>query len=149
MEKSLSQKTVHWEAAGAACHAAQQEAQKLGIRVTAAVMDRGGNLVAFLRDPRTPFHTIQIASDKAATAAGFGMPTSKWWGFIESMNSPAITAGLPAADRLVVFGGGVPIYEGAELIGGIGVSGGSEAQDEVCARAGLAAAGLAAEPAGG
>ena len=74
------------------------------------------------------------------------MPTSQWWGFVEQMNSPGITAGLPATDRLVVFGGGVPVYQGGELIAGIGVSGGSEEQDEECARAGLALAGLSAEP---
>lgn len=146
MEKTLSQKTVHWQAAGAACQAAQEKAQELGIVVSVVVMDRGGNVIASLRDPRTPFHTYGIASDKATTAAGFGMPTSQWWGFLESMDSPGVKAGLPATDRLAVFGGGVPIYDGPELVGGIGVSGGSEEQDEVCARAGLAAAQLAGEP---
>lgn len=146
MEKVLSQKTIHWQAAAAACQAALEKARELGIAVSAVVMDRGGNVIASLRDPTTPFHTYGIASDKATTAAGFGMPTSQWWGFIESMNSPAVKAGLPATQRLAVFGGGVPVYDGAELIGGVGVSGGTEEQDEVCARAGLAATGLAAAP---
>ena len=148
MEKTMQQTTIHWQAAGAAVQAAQAKAEELGINVSAVVMDRGGAVIASLRDPRSPFHTAGIASDKATTAAGFGMPTSQWWGFIESMNSPAVKAGLPATDRLAIFGGGVPIYAGSELIGGIGVSGGSEEQDEICARAGLDAAGLAAEPAG-
>jgi uncharacterized protein GlcG (DUF336 family) len=43
---------------------------------------------------------------------------------------------------MVCFGGGLPLRHEAQLIGGIGVSGGSEEQDEACARAGLAAIGL-------
>ena len=145
MGNTVTVKMLHWRAANTAVAAAMEKADQLGIAVTAVVMDRGGNTVASLRNVNAPFHTQRIAADKATTAAGFGMPTSQWWSFVESMNSPAITAGLPATDRLVVFGGGVPIYESGELIGGIGVSGGSEAQDEECARAGLQAAGLAAD----
>ena len=52
--------------------------------------------------------------------------------------------GLVLRARFVAFGGGLPIVESGRLIGGIGVSGGSESQDETCARAGLDAAGLAA-----
>jgi uncharacterized protein GlcG (DUF336 family) len=43
---------------------------------------------------------------------------------------------------LVIFGGGIPIQQGDHVIGGIGVSGGSEEQDEICAKAGLAGLGL-------
>ena len=49
--------------------------------------------------------------------------------------------GFSARPRLVVFGGGLPIRAGGALIGGIGVSGASEAQDEECARAALDAIG--------
>ncbi len=146
MEKVLTQRTIHWQAAAASCQGALEKARELGIAVSALVMDRGGNVVASLRDPATPFHTYAIASDKATTAAGFGIPTSQWWGYIESMNSPSVKAALPAAHRFAILGGGVPMYDGADLIGGIGVSGGTEEQDEACARAGLAASGLAAVP---
>jgi len=44
--------------------------------------------------------------------------------------------GMPHRDRLVVFGGGIPIVVDGENLGGIGVSGGSAEQDEICARAG-------------
>jgi uncharacterized protein GlcG (DUF336 family) len=55
----------------------------------------------------------------------------------------ALRIGLPLRPRLVVFGGGLPVREDGQLIGGIGVSGGSAEQDEACAHAGLAAIGLA------
>ncbi len=47
--------------------------------------------------------------------------------------------GLPMRPRMVCFGGGLPLKHEGRLIGGIGVSGGSELEDETCARAGLAA----------
>jgi len=146
MSSTIQLTNLNWDAALTAVRGALEKAQELEIAICAVVMDRGGNQIAAGRDPRAPFHSQGIAADKATTAAGFGMPTSQWWGFVEQMNSPGITAGLPNTDRLVVFGGGVPVYQGAELIAGIGVSGGSEEQDEECARAGLVLAGLAAEP---
>ena len=50
--------------------------------------------------------------------------------------------GLAERPRLVMFGGGLPIINAGQRIGGIGVSGGSAEQDEACARAGLRAIGL-------
>jgi uncharacterized protein GlcG (DUF336 family) len=83
---------------------------------------------------------VEIAMDKAYTAAGFGFPTRDWMPAIAG--DDALRIGLPLRPRLVVFGGGLPIREHGVLIGGIGVSGGSAEQDEACARAGLAALGL-------
>ncbi|WP_372716555.1 heme-binding protein [Immundisolibacter sp.] len=146
MNKTVQQTTLHWEAALAIAQAALGKGQELGIRVAVAVMDRGGNLLAFARDPGAPFHSSQIAQDKATTSAGFGLPTKQWWPVLEGMNSPGLLAGIAAVPRMVVFGGGVPVYLGSDCIAGVGVSGGSEEEDEICARAGLAAAGLVAEP---
>ena len=86
---------------------------------------------------------MDIAIDKAYTAAGFGLPTSAWTAALES-HSAAVREGLPRRPRMVCFGGGLPIRNEGKLIGGIGVSGGSEDQDEACARAGLTAIGLTA-----
>ena len=96
--------------------------------------------MAFLRMPGAPLHSIDIAIDKAYTAASFGVPTAQWLELIG--DEEALRIGLPHRPRLVVFGGGLPIREADVLIGGIGVSGGSAAQDEDCARAGLSAIGL-------
>ena len=105
-----------------------------------AVVDAGGNLAAFLRMPGAFLHSIDIAIDKAYTAASFGFPTSQWGGVIG--DDELLRIGLNQRQRLVLFGGGLPIVAGGQRIGGIGVSGGSAEQDEACARAGLKALGL-------
>lgn len=129
-------------AAAAACSAAVDYATAQGWRINVAVVDRGGNLMAFLRMPGAFIHSIDIAIDKAYTSASFGFPTKAWMGAIG--HDDGMKLGFAAQPRLIVFGGGLPIAEGAgDWLGGIGVSGASEAQDEECARAGLAAIGLA------
>jgi len=141
MKIATSQDVVHWEAAAAAVTAAVRWAEDANLKVNVAVVDTGGNLAAFLRMPGGFLHSITIAIDKAYTAAGFGLPTGAWTDALKS-HSQAVRDGLPLRPRMVCFGGGLPIrYEG-RLLGGIGVSGGSEEQDEACARAGLVAIGL-------
>lgn len=146
MKKSMQYQTVHREAAMVAIQGAFDKAAELGMLASVAVMDRGGNLVAFARDPAVSFFTIGIAQNKATTSAGFGAPSSKFYDNITASGSPGLIAGIVTVNRLATFGGGVPIYAGNELIGGIGVSGGSQEQDEECALAGLAKAGLASQP---
>lgn len=128
------------EAAAAACSAAVAYAAERGWKINVAVVDRGGNLMAFLRMPGAFLHSIDLAIDKAYTAASFGFPTKAWMGAIG--HDEGMKFGFSNQPRLIVFGGGLPIGEG-EWIGGIGVSGASESEDEECARAGLAAIGLA------
>ena len=96
--------------------------------------------MAFLRMPGAFLHSVEIAIDKAYTAASFGFPTSEWMGILAG--DEALRLGMPLRPRLVVFGGGLPIRDGGHLLGGIGVSGGSAEQDEACAQAGLASVGL-------
>ena len=141
MNISAVQEVIEWEAASSAAAAAARWAAEAGIRVNIAVVDSGGNLAAFLRMPGAFLHSIDIAVDKAYTAAGFGLPTAAWPQVLAE-HSPAVRAGIPARPRMVCFGGGLPIQHNGRLIGGIGVSGGSEQEDEACARAGLVAIGL-------
>jgi uncharacterized protein GlcG (DUF336 family) len=143
MQISAAQDVVHWEAAAAAVAAVARGAEEAGIRVNVAVVDAGGNLAAFLRMPGAFLHSIDIAIDKAYTAASFGLPTGAWSEVLAS-DSPAVRSGIPLRPRMVCFGGGLPLRHEGRLIGGIGVSGGSELEDETCARAGLTAIGLAA-----
>lgn len=99
-----------------------------------AVVDASGVLKAFERMDGAPLLSIQVAQDKAYTAAGFGMPTDGWYDFIKDDGPLAI--GAPSGiDRLVVFGGGIPIESGGRLIGAVGVSGGHYSQDQAVAQA--------------
>ncbi|MDR2011566.1 MAG: heme-binding protein [Rhodanobacter sp.] len=138
---SVEQCVITAQAALKAVQAAVAHAGTLGIRVNIAVVDPAGLLAAFVRMPGAPLHSIGIAQDKAYTAASFGLPTSRWHEALAS-HSEAVRQGLPLRPRFVAFGGGLPIVEGRQLIGGIGVSGGSELQDQACAQAGLQAIGL-------
>ena len=141
MQIAYSQSVIGWEAAATAARAAVVHAESLGIRINVAVVDVGGNLAAFLRMPGAFLHSIDIAIDKAYTAASFGLPTSQWHAALQQ-HSAAVREGIVRRPRFVGFGGGLPIIEAGQRIGGIGVSGGSEEQDEACAQAGLTAIGL-------
>ena len=141
-QHSVEQRAITAEAANAAVVAAVAKAGELGIRINVAVTDASGVLAAFLRMPGAFLHSVDIAIDKAYTAASFGLATSQWHTVLQQ-HSEAVRQGLVLRPRFVAFGGGLPICEGdaegGQRIGGIGVSGGSEEQDEDCARAGLAA----------
>ncbi len=142
MQVAASIPGITAEAAAAACSAAVAHAAARGWRINVAVVDRGGNLMAFLRQPGAFIHSIGIAIDKAYTSASFGFPTKAWMGAIG--HDEGMKLGFANQPRLIVFGGGLPVPgDGGEWLGGIGVSGASEAEDEECARAGLAAIGLA------
>jgi uncharacterized protein GlcG (DUF336 family) len=140
MELEVPSTTLSWEAGHTAVAAAVAHAQRLGVRINAAVCDASGLLVAFLRMPLSFPQSIELAIDKARTAAGFGFPTSKWMAVCGE--DEAMKLGFSSRAGLIVFGGGVPIHHGGRVIGGIGVSGASATQDEECARAALAALGL-------
>ncbi len=141
MKLSVATADIDTTAAHAAVAAAVEHARSLGIAINVAVVDGSGTLMAFLRMNGAFLHSIDIAIDKAYTAASFGFPTSKWGGVIG--DDELLRMGLNQRARLVLFGGGLPITAGVHRIGGIGVSGGSAEQDEACATAGLAALGLA------
>jgi uncharacterized protein GlcG (DUF336 family) len=138
---SVAQRVVDATAASDAVRASVAHAASLGLRINVAVVDPGGNLAAFLRMPGAFLHSIDIAIDKAYTAASFGLPTSQWHAALQQ-HSDAVRDGLLRRPRFVAFGGGLPVLENGQRIGGIGVSGGSEQQDEACAQAGLTAIGL-------
>ena len=136
---AVPQSVVSAEAVSVALEAAVAKAAELGVKINVAVADSGGNLSGFLRMPGAFLQSIDIAIDQAYTASGFGFSTKDWMKVIG--HDEGMKLGFSARPRLVVFGGGLPIRVAGELIGGIGVSGASEEQDEECARAALLAIG--------
>ncbi|MBS4730307.1 heme-binding protein [Mycobacterium sp. SM1] len=118
--------------------AAVAHAERIGVPVCAAVTDRAGQLLAYLRMDGAPLLSEQLARNKAYTVTAFnGRPTHEWWDAIA--DDPPVRNGIVHAERLVIFGGGVPIRVSGELVGAIGVSGGSAEQDRDIANAGAAA----------
>lgn len=134
---TTTERSLHWEAAFRTARAVVAKAEELGVRVHVSIVDRSGLPLAYLRMNGAFLHSQGIAEDKAYTAAGFGFPTRQW--LVVLGDNPRLKIGLPARDRLVVVGGGLPIVLEGECVGGIGVSGASEEQDEACAEAGIQA----------
>lgn len=132
--------TLSWVGASLAVESALSRAERLGIKVNAAVVDRNGNTLAYLRMNGAFLHSEGLAIDKAYTSASFGFATKDWMG--KFGNDERMRIGITSRPRLVVLGGGVPIMVDGICMGGIGVSGGTEEQDEICANAALEALGL-------
>ncbi len=145
-DKSVGQRLIDAMTAAKAVQAGVAYAAALGVPVNVAIVDASGVLAAFLRMPGAPLHSVDIAIDKAYTAVSFGLATSQWSAALAG-HSAAVRDGIVRRPRFVAFGGGLPMLEGEQRIGGIGVSGASEAQDEAIAQAGLAAIGLRASAA--
>lgn len=133
--------SLTWQGASLAVEAALRRAEQLGIRVNAAVVDCGGTTLSFLRMTGAFAASDDIAVDKAWNAATFGFATDQWMQLIG--DSERLRLGLAMRPRVSVIGGGLPIVLDGERVGGIGVSGGTEAEDIDCARAALAALGAA------
>jgi uncharacterized protein GlcG (DUF336 family) len=106
------------------------------VAVCVAVVDRAGYPLVFKRMSGAPLHSIDIAQDKAYTAVSFGRSTAGWERRLEK-GSTQLRHGLMLRERFVGFGGGIPIVHEGKVVGGIGISGGTEAQDVAFAEAAL------------
>lgn len=118
--------------------AAEAKAQAMGVPMVIAVVDSGGNMVAQERMDQALLASIALAADKAYTAVALQMPTAQA-AVVAAPGQPLYGLNTAGNGRLVIFGGGLPIYEQGRLLGGIGVSGGSVDQDILVAQAGLSA----------
>jgi uncharacterized protein GlcG (DUF336 family) len=129
--------TLTTVAALQAAQAALARCQKDGFTVAVAVVDRGGQPLAVLRDNLAGAHTTQTAIGKAATAASFRTDTTE---LATSSQAGKPQSGIRQLANVVAVGGGIVVRAKGSLVGGIGVSGapGGEA-DEACAKAGAAA----------
>lgn len=111
-------------------------AREAGVTICVAVVDRAGFPLVFKRQPGVPFHSIDIALDKAYTVVSFGPATAQWDARL-AKGSDMLRHGLMQRARFVGFGGGLPVKHKGVLVGAIGVSGGSEAQDVAFAEAAI------------
>ena len=129
--------TLSTGAALTAARAAFDRCSKDGYTVAVAVVDRGGQALAVLRDPLAGAHTVPTAIGKASTAVSFRMETTD---LARETQAGRPQSGLRELPGVVAAGGGMPIRAKGSLVGGIGVSGapGGDA-DDACAKAGIAA----------
>lgn len=125
------------ETALTAAQAALAHCRKAGHQVTVAVVDRSGLVQVMLRDRFAGPHTIDIAPQKAWTAASFRMSSAA---LATETQAGKPMSGIRATPRVMAIGGGQVIEAGGAVLGAIGVSGapGGEA-DDACASAGIKA----------
>jgi len=107
-----------------------------GVAVVAAVVDAGGHLLATIRADGAFVASIDIARDKAWTAATFGLSTDRLCEAISARE--VLREGIALRPGVVLFGGGLPVVVDGLTVGAVGVSGGSEDDDRACAAAALA-----------
>ncbi len=135
--------TLTTHAAQQAAQAALARCQKDGFTVAVAVVDRGGQPLAVLRDNLAGAHTTQTAIGKAATAVSFRTDTTE---LAATTQAGKPSSGIRALPNVVAVGGGLVIRAKGALVGSIGVSGAPGGDsDDVCAKAGIAAIGDALE----
>ena len=115
---------------------AAEKAREIGVPMCIAITDEGGNLIAFERMDGGKVTSIIIAIDKSYTASAAKKATHEY-GEISQPGAPAWGIGSAIGGRLMVVGGGLPVIVEGEVVGGIGVSSGTPAQDREVAQAGI------------
>ena len=121
--------------------AAENKAQDIGQPMNIAVVDEGGNLVSHVRMDGAWIGSIDISITKAFTSRAFDIST-KDLGEHSQPGGQFYGIHVSNGGRIRIFAGGIPLSssgEGGEVVGAIGVSGGSGEQDQAVAEAGAAA----------
>jgi glc operon protein GlcG len=114
-----------------------KKAEELNIKVSAAVCDDGGRLVAFQRMDGAFYAGVYGSQGKAFASAAFARPS----GVMAERADQPTPRGINAASggAMIMGQGAVPLFRNGNLVGAVGVGGGSSQQDEDCAAAGAAA----------
>jgi uncharacterized protein GlcG (DUF336 family) len=130
--------SVSLKAAAKIVEAARKKAEEIDVPMNIAVVDAGNNLTAFARMDGAWLGSIDIAQNKAYTARSFDMSTKDLAPLCQP-GQPLFGIHASNQGRLIVFAGGIPLTSGDDVIGAIGVSGGSVEEDHEVAEAGVAA----------
>ena len=112
-----------------------EEAERMGVKLSVAVVDAGGQLVAFQRMEGAIAVSATAAPGKAVGSVFFGRDSRLIDGGAPVMQAIMASQG----GRIIPAQGAVPIYRDGELVGAIGGSGGTAQEDEDCVRRGLEA----------
>jgi glc operon protein GlcG len=125
---------ISLQRATAAIAAAVAEAKRHDWKLNVAVVDSGGNLVAFQRMDGAQLASIQVSEHKARAAVTYRRETKVFEEAIQLKQNYYVMT----LDGVVASRGGIPLIEGGKLIGAIGCSGGTGSQDEVACKLGAA-----------
>jgi uncharacterized protein GlcG (DUF336 family) len=122
--------------------AARSAADEVGVPMSFAVMDPGGHLVALHRMDGAPWISADVAQGKAWTAAAYGVPSDAQKQKMEPMPNFAGAVTAMTSGRFTPQTGAVPVYRDGTLLGALGASGGTGAQDETACSAAVDKAGF-------
>ena len=114
----------------------EAKAREIGIDMDVAVVDDGGHLLAFIRMDGARLTSIDVAINKAFTAACARRGTHEY-AAIAGAGGPAFGMHASNQGRFMIVGGGLPIFCNGMIAGGIGCSSGSPEQDRAVAQAGI------------
>jgi glc operon protein GlcG len=120
--------------AEALINAAVAEARKHDWKLNVAVVDSGGNLVAFQRMDGAQLGSIQVSQHKARAAVLYRRETKAFEDAIQVKHADYVMT----LDGIIGSRGGLPIIEAGRIVGAIGCSGGTGSQDEVACKAAVA-----------
>ena len=132
----LTVKRLSNEDAQIMLRAAEKKATETGVPQVIAVTDESGNLIAFSRMDGGKVSSIRIAIDKAYTAAAAKNPTEHY-NKLCVPGQPTFGIHVTNEGHFCVIGGGLPVIVDGQVVGGIGVSSGTPAQDIAVAQAGV------------
>jgi glc operon protein GlcG len=125
------------EQAVAFIEAGREEAERQGLRLSFAVVDAGGHLIASQRMDGAPWITPEVALGKAWTAAAWGTPSATQGEKMKELHAFSAAISAATRGRFTPQIGGLPIVDGDEVVGAMGASGASGAEDEAVVRAAL------------
>jgi uncharacterized protein GlcG (DUF336 family) len=113
---------------------AEKKAKEIGVPMVISIVDRGGNFIACHRMDDALLVSVDIAQNKAWTSVAVKMPTSD---LAQAAGVGKELYGINTTNngRVVVFGGGIPLSKNGQIIGAVGVSGGSVEEDIQVAQA--------------
>lgn len=137
MANFIDKKSISAALAQAMIKAAAKEAEAIGVPMAISVCDEAGHPKAFLRMDGAALLVVGVALKKARTAAAGEVPTDFWAAYIEE-HEPELAVSMAHVEDMMIIGGGFPILIEDQMVGAIGVSGGSVAEDVQCAKAALA-----------
>lgn len=113
----------------------EKKAEEIGLSVVVAVSGAAARLVAVECMDDSYIASLDIATGKAYTVVSLKMPTTELKALCQP-GAPLYGVQQTNEGKIVIFGGGVPLWHNGRLIGGLGVSGGSEEQDTLLAEYG-------------
>jgi uncharacterized protein GlcG (DUF336 family) len=135
---TISQLSVSLEDAQRVIAAGQAKAAEIGSPSNVAVVDTGGNLVSHIRMDHAWVGSVDISINKAFTARAFDIATKDLG---ENAQPGQQFYGIQGSNhgRVMIFAGGIPLRHDGQVVGAVGVSGGSGEQDQTIAEAAAAA----------